>query len=296
MCRLKISIIGSGFVGTAVGKGFEELGNDVIFYDIDKERIQELNQKGHTGTTDLKKAVEGTDVSFIAVPTPSKEDKIDLSIVKSVASDIGNVLKDKESYHVIVVKSTVVPTTTEKVVKPIIEENSGKECGKDFGLCMNPEFLTEIHHTWSDDDSAARGFFTEDRIVIGQFDKKSGDVLEKLYKPLDIPIFRTDLKTAELIKYASNCCLASRISYWNEIFYICNQLGVDSNLVAKIVSMDDRVGKYGTVHGKAFGGKCFPKDLRAFIAFSKQAGYNPIFLKAVEDVNEKIRKDFGVRE
>jgi UDPglucose 6-dehydrogenase len=177
-----------------------------------------------------------------------------------------------------------------------LEEFSGKKCGEDFGLCSNPEFLTEIHHSWTDDSSVARNFFTEERIVIGEFDKKSGDVLEEIYKPLNIPIFRTDLTTAELIKYASNCCLASRISYWNEIFYICNQLGIDSNFVANIVGMDKRIGKYGTIHGKAFGGKCLPKDLQAFISFAEETGYNPIFLKAVHEINEKIKKDRGVRE
>jgi UDPglucose 6-dehydrogenase len=104
------------------------------------------------------------------------------------------------------------------------------------------------------------------------------------------------MKTAELIKYTSNCCLASRISYWNEIFYICKKLGVDSNLVANIVSLDKRIGKYGTIHGKAFGGKCFPKDLQAFINFAEDFGVRPVLLKAVQEVNERIKKDEGVRE
>jgi len=153
-----------------------------------------------------------------------------------------------------------------------------------------------IHKSWTDDPSLERGFFTEDRIVIGEFDKKSGDILESLYKSLNIPIFRTDLKTAELIKYACNCCLASRISYWNEIFYIAQKLGIDSEFVAKVAAMDKRIGKYGSVHGMAFGGKCFPKDLRAIIAFSESLGHNPEFLKAVENINERIKKDKGVRE
>lgn len=189
-----------------------------------------------------------------------------------------------------------MPKTTEEVVKPILEKFSGKKCGEDFGLCMNPEFLTEIHKSWSDDASMTRGFFTEDRIVIGEFDKKSGDILEQLYKPLNIPIFRVDLKTAEIIKYASNCCLASKISYWNQVFLICKKIDVDSNLVAQIVSMDSRIGKYGTVHQKAFGGKCFPKDLRAFIAFAEEHDSNSVFLKAVEETNEIMKKEYGVRE
>jgi len=134
------------------------------------------------------------------------------------------------------------------------------------------------------------------RIVIGDFDKKSGDIVEELYKPLNIPIFRTNLKTAELIKYASNSALASRISYWNEIYYICEKLGIDSDFVAKMVGMDKRIGKYGTIHKKAFGGKCLPKDLQAIIVFSEEIGYAPILLKAVNEINERIGKEKGVRE
>jgi len=293
---MKISIIGSGFVGFAAGSGFKELGNEVIFCDVNDERINQLKNKGYAVTKDMDYAISNSEISFICVPTPTINQKIDLSYIKTVAEAIGKSLKNKNKYHVIVVKSTVTPGTTEDTVKTILEKSSGKKCGQDFGLCMNPEFLTEISRSWTDDPSLSRGFSTEDRIVIGEFDKKSGDVAEQLYKKLNIPIFRTNLKTAELIKYASNCCLASRISYWNEVFYICDKMGVDSNLVAKIASMDKRIGRYGTIHGLAFGGKCFPKDLQAFIDFAEQNGHDPIFLKAVRDVNEKIKSDRGVRE
>jgi UDPglucose 6-dehydrogenase len=293
---MKISIIGSGFVGFAAGSGFKEIGNEVIFYDVSDERIKQLEGKGYAATKDMNHAIKNSEISFIAVPTPTFDGKIDLSYIKSATELMAKALKDKKGYHVFVVKSTVIPGTTENVVKPILENFSGKKCGQDFGLCMNPEFLTEISKSWTEDSSLARGFFTEDRIVIGEFDKKSGDKIEQLYKKLKIPIFRTDLKTAELIKYAANCCLASRISYWNEVFYICNKIGVDSNLVAKIVSMDKRIGAYGIIHGMAFGGKCFPKDLQAFIDFAEQHDFNPIFLKAIRDVNDKVKEDRGVRE
>jgi UDPglucose 6-dehydrogenase len=293
---MKISIIGSGFVGFAAGNGFKETNNEVIFCDVSDERINQLKNKGYVATKDMDYAINNSEISFICVPTPTVDRKIDLSYIKLAAESIGKSLKNKNKYHVIVVKSTVTPGTTEAVVKPVLEKSSGKKCGQDFGLCMNPEFLTEISQSWTEDSSLARGFLTEDRIVIGEFDKKSGDVIEQLYKKLNIPIFRTNVKTAELIKYAANCCLASRISYWNEVFYICNKIGVDSNLVAKIASMDKRIGKYGAIHGLAFGGKCFPKDLQAFIDFAEQHGHDPIFLKAVRDINEKIKKDKGVRE
>jgi UDPglucose 6-dehydrogenase len=197
---------------------------------------------------------------------------------------------------VVVVKSTVVPMTTEKIIIPLLEEHSGKKVGPDVGVCTNPEFLTEIHHSWTDDPSWARDFFTEERIVIGEFDKRSGDVIEALYKPLRVPIIRTDLKTAEMIKYAANCALASRISYWNEIYYICQKLGIDSDFVARVAAMDKRIGKYGTIHGKAFGGKCLPKDIEAFISFAEELGYEPKLLKAVVEINERIKADRGVRE
>ncbi len=244
----------------------------------------------------MAEAVNNSDISFLCVPTPTKNAKIDLSYVKAAAEGIGKILRYKDSYHVIVVKSTVVPTTTEKVVIPMLERSSRKKAGKGFGVCMNPEFLTEIRESWIADDKFTRDFFTEERIVVGEFDKKSGDVVEELYRPLKLPIFRVNLRTAEMVKYASNCALASRISYWNEIYYICQKVRVDSDAVAKIAALDSRIGKYGTIHGKAFGGKCFPKDLAALIHFSTEVGHDPKLLKAVEEVNKRIGKEKGVRE
>lgn len=292
----KISILGSGTVGSIVGKGFEELGNEVIFHDINEGRVKELEKIGLKATTNIKRAVFDSEISFICVPTPSKGGKIDLSYIKAATENLASCLKEKNDYHLVVVKSTVLPTTTEKVVIPILRERSAKDVGKEVGVCVNPEFLTEIHHSWTDDTSFVRDFFSEERIVIGELDSRSGDILEALYRPLQKPIIRTDLRTAEMIKYASNCALASRISYWNEIFYICQRLGVDSNFVASAVAMDSRIGKYGTIHGKAFGGKCLPKDLEAFISFSEELGYEPKLLKAVKEINDKIRLERGVRE
>lgn len=292
----RISIIGSGVVGSIVGMGFRDLGNDVVFYDIDNGKMEKLREKGIDSTTNMNKAIDNSDISFVAVPTPSKDGKIDLTFIKKATESIANALKSKGSYHTIVIKSTVVPTTTEEIVKPLLEKVSGKKCGEDFGLCMNPEFLTEIRNTWSDDSSMTRGFFSEERIVIGEFDKKAGDIVEELYKPLNVPIFRTNIKVAELIKYASNSALATRISYWNEIYYICEKLGIDSDFVARVVGMDKRIGKYGTIHKKAFGGKCLPKDLQAIITFSKQTGHDPILLNAVNEINERIKEEKGVRE
>ena len=283
-----ISVVGSGWVGSVVGRGFLELGFDVIFYDVVGKDLPGF-------TMDLRVAIEGSQVSFVAVPTPSTGDGIDLSYVKDAVGNIGRLLRDKDEFHLVVVKSTVVPRTTEDVVIPLLEKCSGKRVGEGFGVCMNPEFLTEIASTWSEEKGVNRDFFSEDRIVIGEYDKRSGDILEEIYKPLKKPIFRTNLKTAEIIKYASNCMLATKISYWNEIFLICKELGIDSQLVADIVALDPRIGKYGTVHGKAFGGKCLPKDLKAFITFANKH-HKTKLLKATDQINDEIREKFGVRE
>lgn len=282
-----ICIIGSGWVGTSIGKGFAELGHDIIFYDIIDKALKNF-------TNDLTYAIENSDFSFICVPTPTKEKSIDLSQIKEVSKNVGKALAMHEQYHVIAVKSTVVPETTEKIIIPIIEKYSNKKVG-DFGLCMNPAFLTECVSTWSNQSCMKRDFFTEDRIVIGEADKKSGDALEKLYKPLNKPIFRTDLRTAEMIKYASNCMLATKISFWNEIFLISKELGINSQIVADICGLDPRIGIYGTFHGKAFYGPCLPKDLKAFIYFAEEY-HEPKLLKAVDYINEEMTENYGVRE
>lgn len=293
---MKISIIGSGWVGENTGKGLINLGHEVTFHDISNERVEELKDEGLKATESLERAVLNTEVSFICVPTPTKDGSIDLDYLKSASRKIGSHLKEKEGYHLVVVKSTVVPGTTGGLVIPEIEEESGKNAGDGFGVCMNPEFMTEISDSWTGEEGFEKGF-SSDRIVIGQYDDKSGDKLEELYEELEIPIVKTGLREAEMIKYASNCMLATKISYWNQIFKICRKLDIDSDEVAQAVAMDPRIGEYGTVHGKAFGGKCLPKDLRALIAFAEdRAGEEPELLKAVEDINEYMAEEYGVRE
>jgi UDPglucose 6-dehydrogenase len=292
----RISILGSGTVGTILGRGLLHLGNHVIFYDVDESRIRLLNGSGFLATSEIETAVATSEISFICVPTPVTDEGMDLASVISVAENLALCLRDKDNYHLVVVKSTVLPTTTEKKLVPLLEKISGKHVDEQVGVCVNPEFLTAISHTWNSSNKFSRGFFNEDRIVIGEFSNKSGDLLESVYSSLNIPIVRTDLTTAETIKLACNCALASRISFWNEIFYVCQKLCVDSDFVANVAAMDERIGKYGTVHGKAFGGTCLPKDLKALIKFSEGLGYDPMLLKAVKDVNEKIKVERGVRE
>jgi len=295
---MKISIIGSGYVGLVTGIGLAELGNDVIFVDIDKSKVnlinsaeppiyerglRELMQKNegrYYATPDYHEAIGSTEITFICVGTPSKEDgSIDLRYVESASKEIGEVLASKDDFHVVVVKSTVIPGTTDGVVKPMIERESDKKAFKDFGLAMNPEFLREGH--------AVEDFFNPDRIVIGVKDEKTKSILDELYKQFNCPKLFTDIKTAEMIKYASNAFLATKISFANEIGNICKKLRIDSYEVFKGVGLDHRINPSFFRAGIGFGGSCFPKDVKALIRKAEELDEDPKILKAVIEVNEK---------
>ena len=294
---MKISIIGCGYVGTVTGAGFAELGYDVLFVDIDEEKINTLNsgrspifepgleelivknrERLHA-TVDFRE-LEYRDITFICVGTPSKDDgSIDLRYIKSAAEDIGKALKKNTNFHTVVIKSTVVPSTTEQVVRPIIESVSNKKAFDDFGVAMNPEFLRE--------GSAVEDFFNPDRIVFGTEDERSKQILEALYKSFDCPKLSTDIKTAEMIKYVSNSFLATKISFANEMGNICKKLGTDTYGVFKGVGLDNRINPSFFRAGIGFGGSCFPKDVRALIAKAEELGEHPQILKAVIKVNDE---------
>lgn len=295
---MRISVIGSGYVGLVTGMGFVELENEVIFVDVDERKIEMINSgkppiyeegleelmKKHAGkykaTRDYREAVLNSDVTFIAVGTPSREDgSIDLKYVKEASKSIGKALKEKEGYHVVVVKSTVLPGTTEEVVKPILEESSDKKAFKDFGLAMNPEFLRE--------GVALKDFLNPDRIVIGTQDERTKQVLEELYAPINAPKLFTNIKTAEMIKYASNAFLATKISFANEIGNICKKLGIDSWKVFEGVGLDHRISPHFFRTGIGWGGSCFPKDTKALVRKAEELGEDPIIIKAAIEVNER---------
>ncbi|AHL22944.1 UDP-glucose dehydrogenase family protein [Thermococcus nautili] len=295
---MRVSVIGSGYVGLVTGMGFVKLGNEVIFVDVDERKIEMINKaqppiyeegleelmrefRGkYRATKDYREAILNSDVTFIAVGTPSREDgSIDLTYVEQASREIGRALREKDDYHVVVVKSTVLPGTTENVVKPIIERESGKKAFKDFGLAMNPEFLRE--------GVALKDFLNPDRIVIGVLDERTREVLGELYAPIDAPKLFTDIKTAEMIKYASNAFLATKISFANEIGNICKRLGIDSWKVFEGVGLDHRISPYFFRTGIGWGGSCFPKDVKALIRKAEEIGENPIILKAVVEVNER---------
>jgi len=297
---MKISVIGTGYVGLITGTGFASKGHDVTCVDIVPEKVEQINkgvspifeegldellkevlEKGKFSVTlDLKKAVADSEVSFICVGTPSKEDgSADLSYVKAAAKSIGEALKEIKNYHVVIMKSTVIPGTTETVLIPILEKESGKKAGADFGVCMTPEFLRE--------GRAVEDFMNPDRVIIGALDEQSKSSAKKLHDIKDRPFVVTNLSTAEMIKYASNAFLATKISFINEIGNICKKLGVNTVQVARGLGMDHRISRHFLRPGVGFGGSCFPKDVKALIHQAKDdLKYDPKLISSVMDVND----------
>lgn len=308
---MKVSIIGTGYVGLVTGACLSESGHDVICVDIDPRKVEMINsaeapiyEKGLpellrrnsgrrlSATTDLAAAVAETDITFIAVGTPASGGKIDLKYVEAAASEIGAALGDKQSYSTVIVKSTVIPGTTLGVVKTAIERASGKKAGQDFGLGMNPEFLTE--------GTAVDDFASPDRLVLGAIDARTHDVLRELYASFDqsVPRIYTNPTTAEMIKYASNAVLATMISFSNEIARLCTATGdVDAIDVMRgvheaayfTVRRDGETFKAPITSflepGCGFGGSCLPKDVTALLGRGAEKGLELNLLKSVLDIN-----------
>ncbi len=301
---MKVAIIGgTGYVGLCTGVGFAAKGHTVFCVGRDRNKIEGLkkgivpiyepgveewlkinrNSGNFIPTDSLEDSIKNADVTFICVGTPSgKDGRIDLKDIRDASRRVGEALKHIDKYHVVVVKSTVVPGTTEDVVIREIEETSRKAAGKDLGVAMNPEFLRE--------GKALEDFLKPDRIVIGELDKKSGDTVAGLYDGFSAPMLRTGIKTAEMIKYASNAFLAAKISFINEIGNICKLLGIDTYDVAAGMGLDRRIGKSFLDAGIGYGGSCFPKDVAAIIAKAKDMKYNPEILATVEKLNKDQRK------
>jgi nucleotide sugar dehydrogenase len=282
---------------------FASRGYDVIASTRSEDKVRIINAKrapfhepgldeavrtgiesGHLrAEIDRSEAVSKTEVTFLTVGTPEKDDgTIDLRYVISASGDIGRALKRKNAYHLVVVKSTVTPGTVRGPVKAALEDASGLVAGRDFGLCMNPEFLRQ--------GSAIRDTLHPDRVVIGEYDKRSGqrlaDLLEDFYGP-DIPILRMSLESAEMVKYASNTFLAMKISYANEMANICERVpGVDVSEVMAGVGLDERINPKFLNAGAGFGGSCLPKDTKALCKFAEAHGYSAPLLRATLAVNQ----------
>jgi UDPglucose 6-dehydrogenase len=293
---MKIGVIGTGYVGLIVGACFSDLGNDVVCMDIDSERINNLNQgkipiyeeglpnivqrnisQGRLSfTTDIKKAI--LDVVFICVGTPQQHDgQADISSVLKVAE---NIALNIENYSVIVVKSTVPIGTCEKVKRTISEKTK-----VDFSLVSNPEFLRE--------GAAVKDFRNPDRTVIGVEDERSEEVMKKLYSPLartDRPLIFTKIASSEMIKYASNAMLATRISFMNELSSLCEVVGADIKEVSYGMGFDRRIGPRFLQAGAGYGGSCFPKDVRALAQVFENNNLSANIMRAVDYANERQKK------
>jgi UDPglucose 6-dehydrogenase len=294
---MNIAVVGTGYVGLVTGTCFAEMGNNVICVDIDKQKVAKLqsgqitifepglenlfernvNEKRLHFTTDLANAVEGSQIIFLALPTPPDEDgSADLSYILGVANQLGKIIKD---YKVIVNKSTV-PVGTADLVRAAIAKNTHIS----FDVVSNPEFLRE--------GVAVDDFMKPDRVVIGTSSKRAQNLMKNLYEPFvrqGNPIYIMDEKSAEITKYAANSYLATRITFMNEIANLCEKVGADVDMVRVGMGSDTRIGKRFLFPGVGYGGSCFPKDVSALFKIAEAHQYNFEILKSVLNVNDRQR-------
>lgn len=295
---MKISVVGTGYVGLVSGTCFAETGIDVVCVDIDENKIEKLNngqipiyepglkdiylknvEKGRlTFSTDIKSSLEDADAIFIAVGTPPDEDgSADLKYVISVAREVGKYI---DHYMVVVTKSTVPVGTSAKVKKALQEELAKRDVEIPFDVASNPEFLKE--------GNAVQDFLKPDRIIVGTESARAEKVMKRLYKPFLLnghPIIFMDILSSEMTKYTANAMLATKISFMNDIANLCEIVGADVNYVRKGIGSDNRIGNKFIYPGTGYGGSCFPKDVQALIRTADENQYSLDILKAVEDVN-----------
>lgn len=300
---MKIAVIGTGYVGLVSGTCFSELGVRVSCLDIDQKKIDNLN-KGilpiwepglkdmvddnmHKGllsfTSDYAEALKDAEAAFICVGTPPDEDgSADLQYVLAVAREIGRNISD---YIVVVTKSTVPIGTSEKVRKAVADEIAARKVDIKFDVASNPEFLKE--------GSAVADFMKPDRVVVGVDSEEAKELMTRLYRPMLLNNFRvifTDIPSAEMIKYAANSMLATRISFMNDLANLCELVGADINMVRKGIGSDTRIGSKFLYPGCGYGGSCFPKDVKALIKSASDYDYSLEILKSVENVNNRQKE------
>lgn len=300
---MKITVVGTGYVGLVTGTCFAEVGVDVTCVDIDKTKIENLKkgilpiyepgleemvlrnmQKNRLHfSTSLKESIIDSEIAFIAVGTPPGEDgSADLKYVLAVASEIG---ANMQNTMVVVTKSTVPVGTAEKVRNAVKKEIEKRQSNLQFYISSNPEFLKE--------GAAIEDFMKPDRIVVGVDDAKAEELMKKLYKPFLLnghPIIFMDIPSAEMTKYAANAMLATKISFMNDVANLCEIMGADVNMVRKGIGTDTRIGPKFIYPGVGYGGSCFPKDVKALIKTAKENNYNMRILNAVEEVNENQKE------
>lgn len=306
---MKISVFGLGYVGSVSAACLAKDGHQVIGVDVQKDKVDainsgrslvsepglaemvaELSQQGRLrATTCSREAVHSSDMSLICVGTPSNDNgSLKLNYVEAVAREIGAALKDHSSYHVVCVRSTVLPGTTEDFVAPLLEEASGKVRGRDFGLCMNPEFLRE--------GVAIADYREPSQIVMGEYDQRSGQTAMGMYEGIEATRVHSDIKTAESVKYVCNIFHALKVAFANEIGNICKAHDVDGQDVMRIFCNDRRLNisdKYLSP-GFAFGGSCLPKDCRALIYRAKERDVETPLLRSIMESNQ-LQIERGIR-
>ena len=315
---MKIAIIGLGFVGLSLTSVLASKGFKVVGIDVDKEKCRNISdgvlpffepdlektlKKGLKNKLQIENdisIVKDCDLIFVTVGTPqNKTGAIDLSIIKKAMNSLGKSIRNSKKQHIILVKSTVIPGTMKDVILPILENNSKKKAGKDFGLISNPEFLQE--------STAIRDTEFPHAVVLGGYKTKFMKNVEKFFTKLHpkTPIIITNHQTAEMIKYANNSFLATKISFINQLSNICQKIpGANIDDIAKTIGLDPRIGKLFLNAGPGYGGSCLPKDMKALIKFAKITGVKPTLLNAVEDINAKqleevisiAKKKLGVLE
>jgi UDPglucose 6-dehydrogenase len=280
-----ILIVGSGVVGQATGKGFAKKGHDISYVDISAETIAKLRASGLNAMTAAEVEWRAIDVVMLAVSTPSVDGRIVLDYIEAAALDVGRGLAQVDRFVPVVVRSTVPPTTTEERITPILERASGGRAGHDFGVAMNPEFLRQV--------TAAQDFARPWVTVLGTSDRRTADILDMLFRPFGALIVHCTPTEAEMIKYVNNVYNAVKISYFNEVHAICEQLGVDSNLVGAAVARTAESmwnPLYGTRGGVPYGGACLPKDTTAFLQFANERGFQHLVLEATMEANRRLQE------
>ncbi len=299
---MKIAVFGLGYVGCVSAACLAQEGHTVIGVDINPLKVKLLGAgrspvvepglaemvktavaSGHLQVSqDGKAAVRKSDVSLICVGTPSNENgSLKLQYVENVCREIGAALAAKQNYHTVVVRSTVLPGVVEEKLLPLLEQYAGRRAGVDFGLCMNPEFLRE--------GSAVRDYFHPSLVVIGEYDRRSGDVAQALYQSVEARVVRTSIRNAEMIKYASNAFHALKIVFANEIGNLCKASGIDGQEVMDIFCQDKQLNVSAAYlkPGFAFGGSCLPKDVRALFSMAKELDVESPALQAILPSNQK---------
>lgn len=306
---MKISVFGMGYVGVVSAGCLSNEGHQVIGVDPVKRKVDLINEGmspiiekdidkliaaasadgGLRATSDPGEAIDSTELTFVCVGTPSQlNGNLDLKFIRRVCEKIGTALQNKTAYHVVVIRSTILPGTMRQVVIPTLEEFSGKSAGIDFGVCNNPEFLRE--------GSAVHDYHNPPKTVIGEIEERSGEILATLYGDLQAPLIRTDLETAEMVKYVDNCWHALKVGFANEVGNICKQIGTDSHKVMDIFCQDTKlnISPYYLKPGFAFGGSCLPKDLRALTYKGRSLDLELPILNSILPSND-LQVQHGIR-